>query len=88
MVNLDYVRRFAGADPDDDAVLQDILDAAVDWYEKAGVPRNTAGALYNFWVANLAAWMYDNRGNAEAQAAIPAYIVSSVHQLRTYDEVT
>ena len=42
--------------------------------------------LYRFWVANLAAWMYDNRGNAEAQAAIPAYILSSVHQLRPYGE--
>lgn len=89
MVNVEYLRRFAGADPgEDDAVLKDMLDAAVDWYEKAGVPRTTPGASYNFWVANLAAWMYDNRGNAEALATIPAYIVSSVHQLRPYDEVT
>jgi hypothetical protein len=26
--------------------------------------------------------MYDNRGNADASAAVPAYIVTSVHQLR------
>jgi hypothetical protein len=26
--------------------------------------------------------MYDNRGNAEASAAIPIYIGTSVHQLR------
>ena len=83
MVDLDYIRRFAGADPDEDgALLESLRDAAVEWYEKAGVPRTTEGALYDFWVANLAAWMYDNRGNADGNAAIPAYIVSSVHQLR------
>ena len=26
--------------------------------------------------------MYDNRGNADANAAVPVYIVTSVHQLR------
>ena len=82
MVDVDYIRRFAGADPEDDALLESMRAAAVEWYEKAGVPRTTEGALYAFWVANLAAWMYDNRGNADAQAAIPAYIVTSVHQLR------
>ena len=83
MVDLDYIRRFAGADPEEeDALLESLRDAAVEWYEKAGVPRTTEGALYDFWVANLAAWMYDNRGNADGNAATPAYIVSSVHQLR------
>ena len=83
MVELDYIRRFAGADPEEsDQLLEDIRDAAVAWYEKAGVPSTTEGPLYRFWVANLAAWMYDNRGNADAQAAIPAFIVTSVHQLR------
>lgn len=84
MVDLDYIRRFAGADPEEsDQLLEDIREAAVEWYEKAGVPSTTEGPLYRFWVANLAAWMYDNRGNADAQAAIPAFIVSSVHQLRS-----
>ena len=46
------------------------------------MPADTGGDLYPFWVANLAAWMYDNRGNADAGANIPAYIVQSVHQLR------
>lgn len=87
MVELDYIRRFAGADPDADTeLLEDLRDAAVRWYRDAGVPETTEGPLYRFWVANLAAWMYDNRGNADAMAAIPAYIVSSVHQLRPYDE--
>ena len=83
MADMDMVRRFAGADPDADAaVLQFAYNAAVEWYEKAGVPADTTGALYEFWVANLAAWMYDNRGNADASAAVPLYIVASVHQLR------
>jgi len=83
MVDVEYIRRFAGADPEEDTqLLEDMRDAAVEWYEKAGVPRTTEGPLYRFWVANLAAWMYDNRGNADATASIPAFIVSSVHQLR------
>lgn len=83
MVDLDYIRRFAGADPEEsDQLLADMRDAAMEWYEKAGVPCTTEGPLYRFWVANLAAWFYDNRGNADAQAAIPAFIVTSVHQLR------
>lgn len=83
MADLDMVRRFAGADPDEDpAVLAFCYEAAVEWYEKAGVPVTTTGGLYEFWVANLASWMYDNRGTADPDAAVPAYIVASVHQLR------
>ena len=83
--DINLVRRFAGADPDEDsAVLQLCLEAAKEWYAQAGVPCASAvsESLYDFWVANLAAWMYDNRGNADAAAAVPAYIVASVHQLR------
>lgn len=78
---VESVRRFAGADPEDDEVLGLCLEAAVEWYAHAGVDARES-ALYDFWVANLAAWMYDNRGNADANAAIPPYIVASVHQLR------
>lgn len=82
MPDLDMVRRFAGAEGDEeDPALEMCLKAAIAWYEGAGVPYST-GDDYEFWVANLAAWMYDNRGNADAGAAIPAYIVTSVHQLR------
>lgn len=81
---MDMVRRFAGADPNaEDQVLEMCLEAAVAWYEGAGVPATTGGSLYTFWVANLAAWMYDNRGNADSNAEIPRYIVASVHQLRS-----
>lgn len=83
MPDIEAVRRFAGADgAGPDPALEMCLQAAVRWYEGAGVPADLQGADYDFWVANLAAWMYDNRGNADAQAAIPAYIVTSVHQLR------
>lgn len=79
---LDMVRRFAGADPAaEDTVLEMCYRAAVEWYRAAGVPESDS-ELYKFWVCNLAAWMYDNRGNADANAAVPLYIVTSVHQLR------
>jgi len=80
---VEMVRRFAGADPEEDSgVLDMCLKAAVEWYAKAGVPASASGDLYDFWVANLAAWMYDNRGNADSNANIPSFIVQSVHQLR------
>ncbi len=80
---MDMVRRFAGADPEtEDTVLEMCYKAAVAWYEAAGVPVNTDDDLYVFWACNLAAWMYDNRGNADPGAAVPVYIVTSVHQLR------
>ena len=77
------VRRFAGADPEaEDTVLEMCYHAAVEWYKAAGVAENPENELWLFWVCNLAAWMYDNRGNADGNAAIPVYIVTSVHQLR------
>ena len=80
---IDMVRRFAGADPDaEDTVLEMCYRAAVEWYKAAGVPEDNGNDLYVFWVANLAAWMYDNRGNADVNAAVPIYITTSVHQLR------
>jgi len=80
---MDMVRRFAGADPEaEDTVLEMCYRAAVAWYEAAGVPEEPENELWLFWACNLAAWMYDNRGNADANAAVPVYIVTSVHQLR------
>ena len=80
---LEKVRRFAGADPTAaDTVLEMCYRAAVEWYEGAGCPQNPESDQWTFWVCNLAAWMYDNRGNADANAVIPPYIVTSVHQLR------
>ena len=77
------VRRFAGADPAaEDTVLEMCYRAAVEWYKAAGVNENPDNDLWVYWVCNLAAWMYDNRGNADANAAVPIYIVTSVHQLR------
>ena len=80
---MDMVRRFAGADPEaDDTVLEMCYRAAVEWYRAAGVATDPDNELWLFWVCNLAAWMYDNRGNADASAVIPPYIVTSVHQDR------
>ena len=80
---MDMVRRFAGADPETpDAVLDMCYRAAVEWYKAAGVQEDPDWELWIFWVCNLAAWMYDNRGNADANTQIPIYIVTSVHQLR------
>ena len=80
---MDMVRRFAGADPAaEDTVLQMCYRAAVAWYKAAGVAEDPTDELWQFWVCNLAAWMYDNRGNADPNAAVPVYIVTSVHQLR------
>lgn len=79
--DLDMVRRFAGADPDaDTTVLEMCYQAAVAWYQAAGVPP-AENPLYNFWCCNLAAWFYDNRG-ADDERHMPRYIVESVHQLR------
>ena len=81
MADLEMIRRFAGADPDaDTSVLEMCYQAAVDWYAKAGVPETTAGQMYQFWLCNLAAWFYDNRGADDR--LIPQNIVNSVHQLR------
>lgn len=80
---MDMVRRFAGADPAaEDTVLEMCYQAAVAWYEAAGVEEDPENKLWLFWVCNLAAWMYDNRGNADPNAAVPIYIVTSVHVLR------
>jgi hypothetical protein len=80
---MDMVRRFAGADPEaEDTVLEMCYRAAVAWYEGAGVPANPGSDSWLYYVCNLAAWYYDNRGNADKDAAIPPYILASVHQLR------
>ena len=83
MPSIDDVARFAGADPEcDTRVLDMCLRAAIGWYAGAGIPPRDGDDLYDFWVSNLAAWMYDNRGAGGDEANVPPYIVHSVHQLR------
>ena len=84
MPDMDMVRRFAGCDDDaDSAVLEACVNAAEAWYAAAGVPKPAApNSLYDFWVANLAAWMYDMRGAGGDSKTMPPYIITSVHQLR------
>jgi len=80
--SLDMLRRFAGVHEGDEKVLKLCLMAAVKWYANAGVTRGRDGELYDFWVCNLAAWFYDNRGIGGDDARVPSCIVTSVHQLR------
>lgn len=83
MPSIEEAARFAGADPEcDKQVLDMCLRAAVAWYERAKVPPREGDDLYDFWVCNLAAWMFDNRGAGGDAANVPPYIVHSVHQLR------
>lgn len=83
MPSMDMARRFAGADPESDAeVLGLCLSAAQEWYARAGVPARENDELYDFWVCNLAAWFFDNRGAGGEDANVPPFIVASVHQLR------
>lgn len=83
MPSIEMLRSFAGGDPDcDDKVLEMCLNAAVDWYARAKVPKREGDDLYDLWVCNLAAWFYDNRGAGGDTANVPPYIVHSVHQLR------
>lgn len=83
MPSIEEAARFASDDPEcDNAVLALCLRAAMAWYEKAGIPAHDGDDLYDFWVYNLTAWFYDNRGAGGAQANVPPYIVHSVHQLR------
>lgn len=81
MPSTEMVRRFAGCDPNvPNEVLDGCLQAAVEWYARADVAQRTDSRLYDFWVCNLAAWFYDNRGASDAN--IPPFILASVHQLR------
>lgn len=83
MPSIEEAARFAGADPEcDKQVLDMCLRAAVAWYERAKVPPREGDDLYDFWLCNLAAWMFDNRGAGGDAANVPPYIVHSVHQLR------
>ena len=83
MPSMDMARRFAGADPESDAqVLGLCLSAAQESYARAGVPARENDELYDFWVCNLAAWFFDNRGAGGENANVPPFIVASVHQLR------
>ena len=87
-VDIQKARRFAGlTDDSQDALLEACVQAAVEWYERAGVRSRGDDALYAFWVYNLAAWMLDSRGYSGEEAKLPPGIVSSVHQLRASNPV-
>ena len=82
-IDIDKARRYAGMDPNADvSVMEGCVAYAQQWFEDAGVPKDTEGALYEHMVFDLAAWKYDNRGTGDSEAHVPRYIVESVHQMR------
>lgn len=84
-IDMDLLRRFAGEDPDaDPRGLEFAYRSAVEWFEKCQVPQQPDSYLWQFWVMSLTAWMYDNRGDADAAQHVPAYIVNALPQLKRY----
>lgn len=83
MPDMEAARRFCGVDPNDEeqmALLEVCRAAAEAWYAAAGVAARENDPLYDFWVCNLTAWFYDNRG--ADNSLIPPSIIASLHQLR------
>ena len=79
----DNVRSLAGvADGSQDDILAACFDAAVKWFENADVPNRDGDPLYMVMVSMLTVWFRVSPGLAGADAQIPQYIVTSVHQLR------
>lgn len=85
----DQARRFAGVtDDSQDAILESCFDAAKQWFENAGVAERDGDDLYTAMVMMLMVWFRTSVGMTGQDAAIPPYIVTSVHQLRQTDEDT
>lgn len=84
MATLKQFARMAGVDPEAERELLTVcLNAAQNWFEHAGcLPISEEDPFLDYWIMNLACWMYDNRGAGGEGAFVPPYIVSSVHQLR------
>lgn len=84
MLTLEAAKRFASLDPDsDDTVIQLCMDAAIKWFEDAGVPRGTNAKTYELGVYRLASHYYDNRGTTDQAAdLVPPTVFSVMHQLR------
>lgn len=86
MPDLNGLKRYAVASTDTDEVtLQLCMDAAVKWFENAGVPHLPDNPLYDLGVYQLATHYFDNRGViAEGSAAqLPLGIFAIMHQLRS-----
>lgn len=90
MLSLETLKRFAALDPDaDDTVIQLCMDAAIKWFEDAGVPSGTVAKTYELGVYRLASHFYDNRGNTDQAAdLVPPTVFSVIHQLRNAPALT
>lgn len=87
MANLNGLRDYGNyGDETPNTVLQLCLDAAIGWFDGAGVPEPDEDiALYDLGVYRLAAFYADRRGlmdSGTATDAVPQGIQGIVHQLR------
>ena len=87
MPDLKGLKEYAVIDGDaSDTLLQLCLDAAIGWFENAGVKKpEQSTPLYTLGVYRLATFYYDNRGPVDGSSgadSVPYGIQGIVHQLR------
>ncbi|MEG1515272.1 MAG: head-tail connector protein [Clostridia bacterium] len=85
MPRIDDVRRYAVVDSDGDTkTLEMCVEAAVEWFKRAGVPEpDKQNALYEIGVCMLATHYYDMRSERVDQStAIPRGVFTIAQSLR------
>lgn len=86
-VTIDDMRAYIQGDDDlsdaDTALLEGCLQAAVEWFSNAGVPKATQSALYDLGVRMLACSWFNNRGNDTGVQlhTVPQGVYAIKHQL-------
>lgn len=78
-----YARMDADANDDELDVLESCMQAAVAWFEGAGVAADTASPLYDLGVKMLALSWFENRGadTAVNLHSVPQGVYAIKHQL-------
>lgn len=78
-----YVRLDEDAPEDEQLVLKVCLDAAIAWFEIAGVSSETDNPLYDLGVQMLALSWFENRGadTAENLKPVPQGVYAIKHML-------
>lgn len=86
MPSMEELRRYAVLDPEGDTqTLEMCLEAAMTWFENAGVPKpDEPNRLYDLGVYMLAVHYFDNRGamGTKNDSELPMGVFSIMHQLR------
>ena len=86
-VSIDEMRAYARLDADTDnselSVLKSCMEAAVAWFEGAGVGEDTDSPLYDLGVKMLALSWFENRGadTAVSLHSVPQGVYAIKHQL-------